>query len=181
MDPLTILRRTLVAFWLALAVPTLAVVALSHVGPALGLRVIIVNGDSMSPAIPIGSLLVERRPAGTPAVGDVVTMEMPNGATITHRVSGVFERDGQVWLETRGDANAAADPAPVPAAIVSGVVDFHLPLAGYLLAVLGLPTGAVCTLATLAALLFAIWLLEDRVRSAVARSPQTGIADAPAS
>ena len=181
MDPLTVLRRTLAAFWLALAVPTLAVVALSHAGPALGLRVIIVNGDSMSPAIPIGSLLVERRPAGTPAVGDVVTMEMPNGATITHRVSGVVDRAGEVWLETRGDANAAPDPAPVPAAIVSGVVGAHLPFAGYLLALLGLPTGMIFTLATLAALLIAIWLLEDRGRSAVAPSPQAGIADAPAS
>jgi len=162
MGSMTILRRMLAGLWLGLAVSTLAVVAVSHVGPALGFRVVIVAGGSMSPSIPIGSLLAERPSTGTVAAGDVVTMEMPNGATITHRVTRVVERDGGTWLETRGDANAEPDPALVPASAVSGVVAFHIPLAGFLLAFLGLPTGVVCVLSTLVALLFAIWLLEER-------------------
>jgi len=174
---MTVLRRTLAGLWLGLAVVTLAVVAFSHVAPALGFRVVIVSGSSMSPSIPIGSVLAERPPVGVVVAGDVVTMEMPNGATITHRVSRVVDRDGGTWLETRGDANAEPDPALVPASAVSGVVTFHIPVAGFMLAVLGLPTGVACVLMTLVALLFAIWLLEERMAMALPASPSTGVAD----
>ena len=162
MDSMAVLRRALAAFWLALAITTLAVVAFSDVAPGLGFRVVIVAGDSMSPSIPIGSLLAERQPIAGVVAGDVVTMEMPNGATITHRISRVVERDGGTWLETRGDANAEPDPALVPASVVSGVVAFHVPFAGSLLAFLGFPTGVACILSSLVALLLAGWLLEGR-------------------
>jgi len=174
---MTVLRRMLAGLWLSLAVLTLAVVAFSHLAPALGFRVVIVAGSSMSPTIPIGSILAERPPAGVAAAGDVVTMEMPNGATITHRVTRVVERDGGTWLETRGDANGEPDPALVPASAVSGIVTFHIPVAGFMLAVLGLPTGVACILMTLVALLFAIWLLEERTVLMSPTPPSTGVAD----
>jgi signal peptidase len=174
---MTVLRRTLAALWLGLAVATLAVVAVSHVGPALGYRVVIVAGDSMSPSIPIGSLLAEGRPAGSVVAGDVVTMEMPNGAAITHRVTRVVDLDGVTWLETRGDANAEPDPALVPASTVSGVVAFHVPFAGYLLAFLGFPTGVACILSALVALLFAGLLLEARAASALPTLPSMEVPD----
>ena len=173
---MTILRRTVAGLWIVLAVSILAVVAASHLAPALGYRVVIVGGASMSPSIPIGSLLAERQPAGNAVVGDVVTMDMPNGATITHRVTRVVDLDGKTWLETRGDANGDPDPALVPASVVSGIVAFHVPFAGFLLAFLGLPTGIVCVLSTLVALLFARWLLEDRDAGLVPVTPSTGVA-----
>jgi len=178
MDSMAVLRRALAAFWLALAITTLAVVAFSDVAPGLGFRVVIVAGDSMSPSIPIGSVLAERRPTGGVVAGDVVTMAMPNGASITHRVSRVVDIDGATWLETRGDANAEPDPALVPASAVSGIVALQVPLVGWLLAALGLPTGVICILSTLVALLFAIWWLEPRAPPVTGAPGSTGIADA---
>ena len=160
-----VLRRTLAALWLGLAISSLALVGLDHAAPALGYRLVIVGGGSMSPAIPIGSVVVEAAPAPSGVVpGDVVTMGMPNGVAITHRVVRVVDLDGAPFLETRGDANDEPDPALVPEAVVTGVVAFHLPVVGFLLAFIGSPTGAVCLASMLLALLFGMWLVDDRVR-----------------
>lgn len=173
------IRRVITGLWLGLAVATLAVVAVSHVAPAIGYRVVIVSGGSMSPSIPIGSLLLEHPPAGGGiAAGDVVTMEMPNGAVITHRVTRLVDIDGAAWLETRGDANGEPDGALVRASAVSGVVAAHIPFAGLLLAFLGVPAGIITILTALVALLFLIWLLEDHPVEAIRRDE---VADAPAS
>ena len=164
MHATTALCRTLAGLWLALAVSTLALVAFDHVAPALGYRLVIVSGSSMSPSIPVGSIAAERLPPPPGVVaGDVVTMEMPNGAAITHRVVRVVDDRGETYLETRGDANDGSDPALVPATAVSGVVAFHVPLAGFLLAFIGSPTGVLCLVATLLALLFGAWLAEDQM------------------
>ena len=57
---MTALRRTLSALWLSLALAILAVVGLSRVAPALGYRLVVIAGPSMSPTIPIGAVVIER-------------------------------------------------------------------------------------------------------------------------
>src|SRR6478672_11031120 len=159
---MTALRRTLSALWLGLALAVLAVVGLSHVAPAFGYNLIVIAGGSMSPAIPIGSVVLERDVASeTISVGSVVTMILPNGAMITHRVVRIGEANGQTYLETRGDANRSSDPTVVPLSGVSGVVAFTLPMVGFLLAFLAVPTGVLSIVLTLAALMLAIWTLEE--------------------
>jgi signal peptidase I len=161
---MTALRRTLAGLWLGLAVSTLAIVVIAQVAPAVGLRIVIVGGGSMSPVIPIGSLLIERPPAGDVAAGAVVTMDMPNGTLITHRVTRLVALQGVPYLETHGDANNEPDPALVPASAVSGVVVGGVPLAGFVLAFLGVPSGIACVVSTLVALLLGVWLIEERSR-----------------
>jgi signal peptidase I len=157
---MTALRRTLSALWLSLAVAILAVVGLSHIAPALGYRLVIIAGSSMSPAIPIGAVVIERKPSAV-NVGDVVTVQKPNGVSITHRVVRLGEAHGEAYLETRGDANAASDPTVAPASTVTGVVAVALPLVGFILAFLAVPSGVISIVLMLAALMFAIWTLEE--------------------
>jgi signal peptidase len=159
---MTALRRTLSALWLGLAIAILAVVGLGHVAPALGYRLVVIAGPSMSPAIPLGAVAVEQGGVpGTVSVGDVVTIQMPNGISITHRVVRIGEAKGATYLETRGDANEASDPTVVPLSAVTGVVAFHLPLVGFALAYLAVPTGVLSIVLMMATLMFAIWVLEE--------------------
>jgi len=116
----------------------------------------------MGPTIPLGAVVVEQPIAPSDIrVGDVVTMAIPNGPVVTHRVIRLATVDGQPAIETQGDANNAPDPNLRPASIVTGVVRSHLPIAGFLLAFLGIPTGILSVVSMLGSMLAAIWLLEE--------------------
>jgi signal peptidase I len=172
---MTVLRRLLSALWLGLALAILAVVGLSHVAPALGYRLVVIAGPSMSPTIPVGAVVLERDPSGPVAVGDVVTVLERNGVSVTHRIVRIGEADGRTYLEIRGDANDAPDPAVVPRSDVTGVVSISLPVVGFLLAFLAIPTGVLSIVSTLAALMLAIWTLEesaDAVEAVRATAPE---------
>ncbi len=160
--PLTIARRTLLVGWVALIGLVLAIVLSTHVAGALGYRVVIITGSSMAPAIPLGALVFEQaEPATQLAVGDSVTLALPHGSIVTHRVTRTVTMDGKVWLEAKGDANAEPDVALYPASAVTGVVRFHIPLAGFALAFLGIPSGILSVVSMMGSLLAARWLLEE--------------------
>ena len=159
---MTALRRTLSVLWFCLAIAILAVVGLSHVAPALGYRLVVIAGPSMAPTIPLGAVVGERAgPPASVALGDVVTIGMPNGVSITHRVVRIGEAYGETYLETRGDANDASDPTVAPLSAVTGVVAFQLPMVGFVLAYLAIPTGVLSVVSMLATLMLAIWLLDE--------------------
>jgi signal peptidase I len=159
---LTIARRTLFAVWLSLAGLVLTLAILTHVAGALGYRIVIIRGPSMAPTIPLGALAFEQPIAADAiAVGDVVTMTLPNGTVVTHRVIHLATLDGKPAIETRGDANNAADPSLLPASAVTGIVRSHAPVLGYILAFLGIPSGILSVISMLGSLLACIWLLEE--------------------
>lgn len=159
---ITFARRAVLAVWVALITLVLSIVLLSHVAPALGYQLIIIKGPSMEPTMPLGSLAIERPTSPENiVVGQVVTYVLPNHVVVTHRVSAVRESNGELLIETHGDANAAPDPALQPGAAVTGVVEAHLPLAGFLLAFLAVPTGMLSAISLLGSLLLLLWLLED--------------------
>jgi signal peptidase len=171
---LTIVRRALLVTWLALIGAVLSLVVLTHVANPLGYRVVIIRGASMTPTIPLGSLAFEQPVAAAKIrVGDVVTLTLPQGAIVTHRVTRLASIDGVPYIETKGDANADVDSAIQPASSVTGVVRFHAPVVGFVLAFLGVPSGILSVISMLGSLLAAIWLLEelDADRRAAAAAP----------
>lgn len=100
-----------------------------------GYQMYIVLSGSMSPAFDTGSLafVKETRPEEV-VVGDIITFNTqadPDTLT-THRVVEVL-RDGELSFVTRGDANNANDPNPVPADHLVGRVTGSVPYVGYLL------------------------------------------------
>jgi signal peptidase len=106
----------------------------------VGFRALVVMSGSMEPAISTGSLVVVRRvPAESIAVGQVVSFVSPEGTgqVITHRVQSVSRADGEVAVETKGDANTGSEKWSIGASGVVGRVVFHIPYLGYVLAYLG--------------------------------------------
>lgn len=117
-----------------------------------GIRLITVQGSSMGDAIPIGSVVVARwQDRSDVTEGDVIlAREEAETGTATpklHRVIKIDTIDGERVVTLKGDANATADPGEFklpPRVLVS---EFHVPYAGYLLAMLGSPLGWMLAIA----------------------------------
>jgi len=108
------------------------------------IELMIVLSPSMSPTIPMGSIVVIE-PANVPEirVGEVITyrsMEIP-GRTVTHRVVEILNQEANPAFRTQGDANDAPDLDPVPSSLVLGRVIFHLPLIGFIIQFIRKPVG----------------------------------------
>jgi signal peptidase len=86
-----------------------------------------VVSPSMQSAIPVGSLIVTRRPASPSElqVGDIITyFDSARTETITHRI---VEIDPVNWqFTTKGDNNPGNDPEPIPADLLVGRVVWHV-------------------------------------------------------
>jgi signal peptidase len=155
--------RRLIDATLMLAVLAVVVIGgLTLAAPVFGARTLVVDGASMQPTIPRWSyIVVVRQPADAYAVGDLITVQEAGRTPYTHRLVRLATLDGASYVETRGDANAAADPALVPVTSVVGRVAFQLPLLGFLAALLAIPLGLVGFLAVAGMLLCLVWLIED--------------------
>ena len=90
-------------------------------------RVITVEGNSMSPTLWFGDLIVVTPPAGVPPVNAIVLMTV-NGKYVTHRVVG-YDQSGAVI--TKGDANAVEDRFSPETVRIAGIYRFRLPGFGY--------------------------------------------------
>lgn len=98
----------------------------------LGYRAYNVLSGSMEPELSKGDLVIVRAvPAEELQNGDIVTYYPTDGegTTVTHRVVNTLMKDGQVFIETKGDAVEQADPM-FPGDAVIGVVALHIPLLG---------------------------------------------------
>lgn len=158
----TLRRMVDVVLW-AFIILVVGTVLLSQVPPRIGHPVFVVGGPSMEPALPLGSVVMTV-PTSDQALrtGDVVTMRIgPDQAIFTHRIVRTAEREGSVWLETKGDNNAEPDPAIVPATAVIGRVEFVLPALGYLIALLSMPAGVLFAIGFATSLYMLAWLLES--------------------
>lgn len=117
---------------------------------AAGYQLYIVEGGSMSPAFEAGSIVLVRplEPAEVRA-GDIITYRDPDpereGTIVTHRVMSV-NRTEPLSFVTRGDANDADDPLPVPAGNLIGRVDYSVPYLGFLFNFVKTRTGILLLL-----------------------------------
>jgi signal peptidase len=115
----------------------LAAIALTMALPrAFHAAVLTVETGSMTPGIPVGSLVIVR-PVDPQTLheGDVITFQKAPGehVLVTHRIVKVqVDASNKHGLQfvTKGDANRGADAEPVPAAAVKGKVWYHLPYIG---------------------------------------------------
>ncbi|MEZ5125223.1 MAG: signal peptidase I [Thermoleophilia bacterium] len=119
-----------------LSIAILAVVVLAIVMPMLlGLQRYVITGGSMTGSIPKGAVVYAKLvPVQELKVGDVITFTPPSGgAAVTHRITAIqTAAEGQLVFQTKGDANAAADPWKMtlkePA---QARYSFHVPYLGY--------------------------------------------------
>jgi signal peptidase len=103
--------------------------------------------------------------------GDVVTWQSPNGAYVTHRVLQIVEENGELLLQTKGDANDSPDPSAVPASAFVGVVDGWVPAAGYGMILMSTPTGLISWLSFGLALVVADAYIATLIKEREARTP----------
>ncbi|MCJ7709663.1 MAG: signal peptidase I [Chloroflexi bacterium] len=156
-------RRTLdVVLLLLIGLAVVTVVIARGIPAVSGGTTFVVGGGSMEPTIPLGSAVVTAPVAVADlAVGDVVSLRVGDqNAIFTHRIVRLTDRDGSLWLETQGDANTAPDPSLVPASAVIGRVSLSIPLAGYLVMVLGSIQGILFLVSLGVVVLAGAWLLE---------------------
>ena len=118
----------------------------------LGYDSFVINGGSMAPSIPDGSIVVAARtPVEELRAGNVITFRPSRESPgfVTHRIVRVHPEetiDG-VTVTTMGDANRSVDPVD---AQLTGAVPrmvFFVPLAGRLLEFLRSPIGTVVSMA----------------------------------
>ena len=157
------LRRVLDLALVLLVAAALAGVFFGRILPMLGPTTLVVRGPSMAPAIPIGALLVTTPvEAAALAVGDVVSIRVgPELVVFTHRIVRVVPRQGEIWIETKGDANDTSDPALIPASSVVGRVSLTVPLLGYLVALLASLSGVLLLIGLVGVLLLGAWILDS--------------------
>lgn len=107
-------RRTLAGGLIgALALCVVALVVVVGTG---WLRIDPIMSGSMRPGLPVGGVAIaERVPRASLRVGDVVLFTPPWAPSTTdvHRIISLDRSGGGSVIRTRGDANSAADPAPV--------------------------------------------------------------------
>lgn len=158
-----------------------AVLAVS-VGPRiLPYQTFVVMTASMTPQIPVGSVVVvvpvERAEL---AVDDVVTyqrVEEPD-LPVTHRIVAMRAVPGAVIARTKGDANDVQDPWEVQLGPTVLRVAFAIPFAGYILFFAQTFVGRVLTIGMPLAALAAIGVHDFRAARRVANAGITATATA---
>ena len=175
-------RRTLDVLLLLLIGLVIATLVIARGIPAVtGGTTFVVGGGSMEPAIPLGSAVVVAPVDATAlAVGDIVSLRVgTQHAVFTHRIIRLADREGAVWLETKGDANPDPDPSLVPATAVIGRVSVSVPLAGYLVMVMSSLQGVLFLVSLGVLVLAGAWMLEtveDDLAETVHRRAREGFA-----
>lgn len=128
---------------------------------------------SMEPTIPTGALLITKESSiDAVAVGDIICFRTQEaqiwGKIVTHRVTAIqTAMDGTALLQTKGDANLAADGFYVTAENFVGKVIWHTGEKNMLSSVFAFFTNKIGFLACIVipCLLFAGLILRESVRS----------------
>ena len=138
--------------------------------PLTGLDPYLVEGGAMSPSIPRGSVVLERRvPVSDLRKNDVITFTRPEASRpVTRRiVSSARDRHGRRVFWTKSDAAARPDPKPVHfESAQQPRMSFHVPYAGWMLIAfgdpeLGLLLGGSLGLAIAVLILASLWRDRD--------------------
>lgn len=133
--PLKKIRGVITAALMTVAVAVAAVGLLATVGHNGPMKVLVVQTGSMTPTIPVGSLVVTRNMSDY-RIGDVITYRQ-GGNFVTHRV--VAKTNGA--YQTKGDANNAPDGNLVLPSAIAGKVFISLPYAGKFISFVKTPLG----------------------------------------
>jgi signal peptidase I len=157
-----LIRRALEIVLVVFVLSVLGLAAVAQIAPAAGYGLYAVRSESMAPALSVGDLvIVQRVPASALRAGDIVTLTIGAGATVTHRVVSLTSTDEGPVFVTKGDANATADPVAARADQVRGRLASQVAFLGLLLAMISMPSGIAALFSIGATLLTAVWLLDE--------------------
>jgi signal peptidase I len=132
---LKLIKKFLTWFGFVIVAGLILMVCFVMISSQYGWHFNTVLSGSMEPAFKIGGLVITR-PVSAPDLkpGDAITFKLKGLKTpICHRIISLQSLDGQVYLQTQGDANPAPDSDLVPLSSVQGKVILHIPAAGRLI------------------------------------------------
>lgn len=159
---MTLVRRILEVSLVAYVLGVLGLAIAAQVAPLTGHDLFAVRSPSMAPALGVGDLVVAKRVAPDDVrPGDVIAFQVGTGTTVTHRVVGMTATDEGPMFTTQGDANGTPDPVAARAEQLQGRLAGSVALLGYVLAMLSMPSGITALFSIGAALLTAVWLLDE--------------------
>ena len=98
----------------------------------------------MSPDLQVGDMIVSKQVSEEQVeIGDIITFEDENGATITHRVVDIIIKDGEKLYQTKGDNNNAIDVGLISIGNIKGEYSFKINGAGSIITKIITPTGLI--------------------------------------
>lgn len=149
--------------WMLVIVVVLIAIALAGTR-FLGYTPYAVLSPSMTPQYQVGDLVyVKSMEPEKIEVGDVITFVANEDLlVVTHRVAEV-DQDNRHFI-TKGDANNTEDAAPVLYENVLGVVNFSLPMLGYVSIYLSSPSGKYVAIAVVLTMLL-LFILPELFKS----------------
>jgi signal peptidase len=130
----------------ALCLALLGVLLAVTVPKFFGYQSFVIYSGSMEPSVKVGSLLVAKPVAAENLqVGDVIVFRHPESpnTTITHRIAGIREENGQRIFTTKGDASSNPDPREVRLQGQVGKMAYTIPYLGYLVDFIRTKEGAL--------------------------------------
>lgn len=116
-----------------------------------GHEAFIVESGSMEPVIKTGSLAIVDTNDKVPVKGKIMTFELSDGITVTHRIV----KSNRSSYVTKGDANNMEDLNEITEDQIIGTCVFSIPGLGYLAAVLLRPVS----IGPIRITLLAVWML----------------------
>ncbi len=131
---------------LALCLALLGLLLAVAVPKFFGYDSFVIYSGSMEPTVKVGSLLVTKPVAAENLqVGDVIVFRHPENpdTTITHRIAGIREENGERIFTTKGDASANPDPREVHLQGQVGKMAYTIPYLGYLVDFIKTKEGAL--------------------------------------
>ena len=131
---------------LALSLALLGLLLAVAVPKFIGYDSFVIYSGSMEPTVKVGSLLVAKPVAAENLqVGDVIVFRHPENpdTTITHRIAGIREENGERIFTTKGDASANPDPREVRLQGQVGKMAYTIPYLGYLVDFIKTREGAL--------------------------------------
>lgn len=134
-------------------------------GMLLRISPLVVISGSMEPEIPTGALILTvERPISEVSVGDIVTVERPDGhGLITHRIESIDNTGDRTALTLKGDANSLPDPSVYTPRTVGSFL-FSIPGAGHFAAYLQTGSGLLIGGSVLLAIIALAILDPQRIK-----------------
>jgi signal peptidase I len=132
---------------MAVLILLMVIAALVFLAPYFNWRVDVVYSGSMEPDLKVGGIAITQPVAMKDIkTGNVITFHSPiDNELISHRVIAV-KGEATLYFQTKGDANATADPFIVTAENLVGRVCFRIPYFGYVARFIKTPLGLLLSL-----------------------------------
>lgn len=106
-EAIKIILRLSLTILLFITLPLVVFTLITSKQTVWGIQSFVVLSGSMEPTIPTGGIIFTQKQSSY-NIGDVIAFKQ-GSVTITHRVASLENVDGELFYQTKGDANNAAD------------------------------------------------------------------------